>query len=263
MNTGLKKLQTFLASPNVSGPLTLLVLLYVSNMSPRLPPSVLVLFENKYFKFVTLTLILLSLRVHPVLAVTFLAGFVMLVNGANNKPLLEFLENTPNESDAGVITSPNAEISADAAAVNLDTSLQEPQQVNGMLQNDVTSTIQPTIVETENGPIVVNPSVVIAPLAVTKPNGDVVLVKPDITFVDAEPTEAPMTEAPMTEAPMTEAPMTEEPMELRITPNMDLEIKTPNDNCQSLDYYFKKSTDMSKVKPTNWGGLKEYKKFSS
>jgi hypothetical protein len=255
-----EKLKSFMSNPNVSGPLILLVILYASSVSPQLPKNVIEIFKNKYFKFVSLTLILLALKVDPMLAVALILAFLMSVNVANNQPIWEFLDNAESGAgleNPGLISSPTSEISADAAVTMLDTSLTTPSPVNGMLQLDVTSTIQPTVQETSSGPMVYNPTVVIAPLAVTKPDGEVVIVTPEVTYVNTQEQElTPIQELiPIT----TPAPAIEYvPMKT----NPDLEIKKPEDKCQSLDFYFKRSTDMTKVKPMNLGALADYTAFS-
>jgi hypothetical protein len=247
------KITRLLSQPNVAGPLTLIVLLYGSDISLRLPVQGVKLFQNKYFKFVSMVLILLSLRVNVYLAVAMILVFTMSVNAANNQPLWEFLDNV-EDTTPGVVTSPTTEIGVDSAAVSLEDSVTQPSQVNGMMQNDTTTTIQPSIIETESGPIVVNPSVVIAPLAVTKPSGEVVMVKPDITFVNAEPVTTSPTRAP---EPIFAPELIVTPTE----PNKDLEIRKPGEKCEGLDYYFKSSVDMKKVKPTNLGGLDGYSSY--
>ena len=98
-------------------------------------------------------------------------------------------------------------------------------------------TIQPTILETDQGPVVSNPSVVVAPLVVEKPNGETVLVKPDITFVNTPTTQELPTKQP------------------------ELLESKPEKECGNMDTYFKKAYDMSKVKSSD--SLKMYAAFKN
>ena len=200
----------------------LLVLLYISQLSPNMPSTVVTVFSNPYFRLVVFALILVAFHISPSLALLLSAAFIMTVNISNNKPVWEFLDNT-----VGTF-SPSTGLGVTTASTNLDSSLANPQPVSGVMQQSATSTIQPSIVNTPNGTVVTNPAVVIAPLAVTQPNGSTVMVTPSVTYVNANSNGSGngMTDC-------------------------------------GLGYYYNNPTDMTKVKPIGPWTFHDYGKFNA
>lgn len=243
----------------ISAFIQLVTLLYVSQLSPKLPKSVSDFFKNKYVTLLVFALIMWTAKVRPSLSIVLAIGFMVATNAANNQPLWEFLENTelqeaspPKEASPSVEVVPSAALATDSVAVSLDQSIENPKQVEQILQESTTMTIQPTILETDKGPVVSNPSIVIAPLVVEKPNGETVLVKPDVTFVNTPA---------MTAGVELAAKLPEQEAKLPKQPQLPVEAKQPEKECGNMDMYFKKPYDMSKVKTLD--SLDSYAEFKN
>ena len=71
----------------------LLIILYASRISPELPPAVVKIFSNQYFKVLILVLILWVAHVSPSMSILIAVAFLMLMNYVNGKKLWEFLHN--------------------------------------------------------------------------------------------------------------------------------------------------------------------------
>jgi hypothetical protein len=77
----------------IKGVVHLLLVLYVARLAPSLPPQVLILFENQYFKLFIFSLVLWTAQFSPSTSILIALAFMVTVNYATNKSLWEFLEN--------------------------------------------------------------------------------------------------------------------------------------------------------------------------
>jgi hypothetical protein len=78
----------------ISGTLYLIILVYISLLTPEMPPSILAIFRNQYFKVLVFSIILWTAHIDPVVAILIAIAFLMTANIANNKSIWEFMENT-------------------------------------------------------------------------------------------------------------------------------------------------------------------------
>ena len=80
-----------------------LLVLYAAKLAPTLPPVVLDLFNNQYFRLFVFSIVLWTANVTPSISILIALGFMVSVNAANKQQLWEFLENTNTTSiDQGV-----------------------------------------------------------------------------------------------------------------------------------------------------------------
>jgi hypothetical protein len=77
----------------VFGIIFLLIILYASRISPDLPPAVVKVLSNQYFKIFALVLILWVAHVSPSMSILIAVVFLMLMNYVNGKKIWEFLNN--------------------------------------------------------------------------------------------------------------------------------------------------------------------------
>lgn len=160
----------------VRGVIHLLLMLYVVRLAPTLPQPVMNLFDNAYFKLFIFSMVLWTAQFSPSTSLLIALAFMITVNYANKKPLWEFLENVD------VAPSKNDALNATATAV--DQQVNSTMVVSSVEQNKDTIVVQPSIVNTPNGPTVVNPTVVVAPAVVATTSGEKVVIQPDVTVVD-------------------------------------------------------------------------------
>jgi len=207
INNGLSK---FVRKPTlVRGMVHLLLILYAARIAPALPKQVNVVFENAYFKLFVFSMILWTAQFSPSTSILLAVAFLVSTNFVNNKPLWEFLENVQSDPTTPPM-APTKQVGVDAVVGAVTNQSQSAQVVSGVAQKQETILIQPSIVDTPNGPAVVNPTVVIGSAVVSSPNGDRVVVKPDVTVVEAPP--APTMSTPPAStmmAPAPPAPMSE------------------------------------------------------
>ena len=78
--------------PIVTALLTVLIFSYGSLLAPTLPPKVLALFDTVYFRIFFISLVLWVSTHNPVVSVALAITFVILVNLASGKSLLENFE---------------------------------------------------------------------------------------------------------------------------------------------------------------------------
>ena len=159
----------------------LLLMLYATRLAPELPSVVLQLFDNQYFKLFIFAIIIWTAQFSPSTSIMIAIAFMVSVNAATNKPLWEFLENVEDNS---VPIAPSKEVAVTTAVSNVDQQMQDLQVVNNVSQQKDTIFVQPSLVDTPNGPALMNPTVVIAPAVVTK-NGETMVIKPDVTIIEA------------------------------------------------------------------------------
>lgn len=211
-------LSQFMKKPTIiKGVVHLILMLYAARIAPALPKTVLRLFENQYFKLFVFSLILWTAQFSPSTSILIALAFMVTVNYSTEKPLWNFqkpmwelLENTT--SGTVTINAPSKEEAMTAAGLVVESQMQNTPVVDGSVQKQETIVIQPSIVQTPNGPAVVNPTVVIAPAIVETPNGEKLVVQPDVTSLSAQGQEIPMMMAPPQEVPMMMAPPQAAPM---------------------------------------------------
>ena len=165
----------------IKGLVHLLLAVYVWKLAPAVPETIQTLFENSYFRLFVFSLVLWTAQFSPSTSILIALAFMITMNYLNKKPLFEFMENTP--------VAPNQEVAIDSAVAVVNQQIENPQTVTGIESQEQSILIQPTIVDTPNGPSVVNPSVVVAPIVVS--NGEEkVLITPNLTVVQS-PSPAP------------------------------------------------------------------------
>jgi hypothetical protein len=183
-------LNNFVMKPTlVRGVIHLLLILYAARIAPSLPKPVFQLFENAYFKLFVFSLILWTAQFSPSTSILISLAFMVTTNYANQRPLWEFLENV-DPTQAPV--SPSKEIAVNAVVTAVEEQNKQIPVVTNIAQKEETLVIQPTIVDTPQGPTVVNPTIVVAPAIVTSPSGEKVLINPDVTMIEP-PASAPAT----------------------------------------------------------------------
>ena len=177
------------------------------------------------------------------------------VNYSNQKPLWEFLENTPNTN------APSKDIGISSAASIINSQSNTTPVVVGISQDKQTIVIQPSVVQTPNGPTVVNPTVVLAPAIVSNLDGEKIVVKPDVStiHIDHEMVAA----APMASAAAAPAAAMSSAAQAVVVPSpaptpapvaSKMALPEPaavpvQEGCYPLRHY-----DMSKVEPSTWSG---------
>jgi hypothetical protein len=182
----------------VRGVLHLFLILYAAHIAPALPQRVLNMCQNNYFKLFIFSLILWTAQFSPSTSILIAVSFMVTVNLSTKGKAWEFLENTDPASPP---TAPTKEIAIDAASSVIKSQQQSTPVVAAVAQNPQTIVVQPTVVQTPQGPAVVNPAVVVAPAVVSTPAGDKVLIKPDVTLVEPSSGQAPATALPKLDAP--------------------------------------------------------------
>ena len=166
----------------IQGVVHLFLMLYAVKLAPELPKPVLKLFENAYFKLLIFSLILWTAQFNPSTSVLIAVGFMVTLNAANQKPLWEFIENTN-----GLPIAPNEASAIQQSAANISAQVSNSPIIAGVSQNTETTVITPNIVNTSQGPVVVNPSVVIAPAVVAAPTGEKIIVEPKVASIQSAP----------------------------------------------------------------------------
>ena len=76
----------------VYGIVFLFLMLYSAHIAPKLPLSVVQVFDNTFFKIFIFTLILWIARVSPSMSILIAVAFLMTTNVMNQKKLLEFMD---------------------------------------------------------------------------------------------------------------------------------------------------------------------------
>jgi hypothetical protein len=196
LNTALSQ---FVKKPTiVRGVVHLFIILYAAHIAPQLPRRVRVLFDNNYFKLFIFSLILWTAQFSPSTSLLIAIAFMVTINLSTKGTAWEFLENTDPTSAP---TAPTKEIAIDAASSVLQSQQESTPVVNTVAQNPETIVIQPTVIQTPQGPAVINPSVVVAPAVVSSPSGETVMVRPDVTLVQPSAQQAPASTLPSIDAP--------------------------------------------------------------
>lgn len=189
----------------VKGMVYLCLMLYAARIAPVPPKAVLKLFENVYFKLFIFSLILWTAQISPSTSILIALAFMVTINYTTTGKVWEMMGNTtPNTTMTP--TAPTQEIAMQAAATVMADQAASPQVVTNVAQNPNTLVITPSIVQTPQGPTVVNPSVVIGSAVVTGPSGQQVTVTPTVTSV--APTSAPTPTSTITPVQSAQAVMT-------------------------------------------------------
>jgi len=156
----------------VKGIVHLLLILYAAKIAPVPPRHILDLFANVYFKLFVFSLILWTAQFNPSTAILIAVAFMVTINYSTSGKLWERLENTP-------------EVAVQAAGAVLQAQVNSAETVQGVTQDPNTIIITPTIIQTADGPTVLNPSVVISPAVVTL-DGTQIVVKPDVSMLSPQ-----------------------------------------------------------------------------
>jgi hypothetical protein len=258
----------------IKGVIHLLLALYVARLAPELPKEVTDLFGNQYFRLFIFALVLWTAQFSPSTSILIALAFMVSMNYATQKPLWEFLENTQSPD---VVTAPSKDIAVAAATSIVNAQAEETPVVSGVSTNEQTIVIQPSIVETPQGPAVVQPSVVLAPVVVQSSNGEQMVIHPEVSSVafnglaagpapsessyEAVPAPAPEAAPEAAPAPAPEAAPEPSPA----PPAVPVQSKEPQaqpaefeQGCYPLRRY-----DMQKVSPQSMDPYREISEWSA
>ena len=229
-------LQNFIQKPTIiRGIVHLLLILYAARLAPVPPKQVLVLFDNVYFKLVCFSLILWSAQFSPSTSILIALAFMVTVNYTTTGKVWEMMENISQSQPV----APSKDAAMSAMTTNMNNQASNAPVVGSIAQNPNTIVITPSVIQTENGPAIVNPTVVVAPAMVSTPSGQMVTITPDVTTMSAptsssnmtsmsamtttnSSTPAPMSTMPSSVTNMAPAPMT--PMS-SMTPTMSQSVE--------------------------------------
>jgi hypothetical protein len=185
-------MSTFLRKPTlIRGAIHLILILYAARIAPKPPQVVLDLFENQYFKLFFFALILWTAQFSPSTSLLIAVAFMVTMNYFGQKALWEFMENVETTTPP---TAPSKEVALETSAAIVENQMEQPPVVQSVTQGSETIVVQPTVIQTPDGPTVQTPTVVVAPAVVTNQQGETMLVKPDVTVVEV-PQEAAATAA--------------------------------------------------------------------
>jgi hypothetical protein len=112
-------------------------------------------------------------------------GFLVTMNIITKNKMWEMLDNVESVGVDNFATFTKDDAVNTASSI-IDNQLLSPPVINTVAQQNNTTVIQPTVVNTTQGPTVVNPSVVIAPVVVSTSNGDKMVINPDVTVISPE-----------------------------------------------------------------------------
>jgi hypothetical protein len=196
-DTKVTEIFNYIERPSVvKGVVTLFLMLYAARVAPVPPKAILNLFENVYFKLFIFSLILWTAQVSPSMSIMIALAFMVTINYTTTGKVWEMMENTSGSSSVNMTVSPTAPtqaIAMQAAATVMADQTANTQTVSNIAQNPTTIVITPSIVQTPQGPTVVNPSVVISSAIVKDATGQQVVVTPSVTsVVPSAPSVAPM-----------------------------------------------------------------------
>ena len=99
--------------------------------------------------------------------------------------------------------APTVNDAINGAINRVNDMVQNTPVVNGVAQSPETIIITPTVVQTSSGPAIVNPQVLISPAVVATPQGQQVIVTPDVKTIEKAPVTAPPTPTPVAPSPDT------------------------------------------------------------
>lgn len=185
---------TFMTKPTIiKGVVHLFLILYAARLAPVPPKQVLVLIENVYFKLACFSLILWSAQFSPSTSILIALAFMVTINYSTTGKVWEMMENIAETQPV----APSKEVAISSVSQTMQDQVMNTPVVGSVSQNPNTIVITPSIVNTPNGPTVVNPTIVVAPATVSSPSGEKITVTPQVTTMTA-PMATAMTETPMT-----------------------------------------------------------------
>jgi hypothetical protein len=161
----------------------MLIILYAARLAPELPRPVLNIVNNPYFKLFIFSLILWTAKASPSTSILIALAFMVTMNYANNKPLWEFLDNVDSYDPLETVLAPTKDIAVKKAVETVDSQKAAPVVVDNVIQDSKTVYIAPKVVNTQNGPAVVNPTVVVTPAIVSDKTGKQYVIQPDMTLI--------------------------------------------------------------------------------
>lgn len=187
-----------------------LLILYITQFAQMLPQPVIKLLNNDFFKLFLLSLVLWTAQFSPSISVMIALAFVVTVNQFTKGKIWEMMDNmtaapaapaaSTQQEIPGVSSVATAGDAVNLAATVLKSQVENTPVVNGVSQSEQTITVTPTVINTTQGPVVVNPSVVIAPAVVATPSGETVKITPvvqSISVTESQP--APVVAPPAAE----------------------------------------------------------------
>ena len=130
MGSSEKFLNNLLGGPYVYGAIVLIIGMYGPRLSPRLPTPVRDLFNNAYFRFVVLTMVVYLSNKNLYLAMTVSIAFVLLLNLANSLEVEEHFvkKYAENFSEFGTVLTEGFEDGTKKVATAAKTD-EKPKQV--------------------------------------------------------------------------------------------------------------------------------------
>jgi hypothetical protein len=152
-----------------TGLVYLLLIVYASQIAPKLPTQVQTLFQNTYFKLLAFFLILYLAKYSPTIALVVAIAFVLSVNYANTGKLLEMMQG-------------DLQVQSMQTTNQVTASANNPQTVDGQVTLPP-MVVQPQVVSTAAGMVVATPQVIIAPLHVTDSSGNVKVINPILSVI--------------------------------------------------------------------------------
>lgn len=171
----------------VSAVVHMLIILYATKLAPELPRSVLNIVNNPYFKLFIFSLILWTAKVSPSTSVLVALAFMITMNYANSQPLWEFLDNVggydPSDSLSAPIMAPTKDAAVTQALDSVNKQKNAPLVVDNVVQMNQTLYVTPKVIQTEQGPAIVNPNVVVTPAIVSDKTGKQYVIQPDMTLI--------------------------------------------------------------------------------
>lgn len=169
---------TFMSKPTIiKGVVHLFLILYAARLAPVPPRQVLVLIENVYFKLACFSLILWSAQFSPSTSILIALAFMVTINYSTTGKVWEMMENIEQTQPV----APSKEIAISAVSQTMQDQVTNTPIVGSVSQNPNTIVITPSIVNTPNGPTVINPTVVVAPATVSSPSGETLTITPQVT----------------------------------------------------------------------------------
>ena len=162
----------------VKGLVYLSLILYAARIAPVPPKPVLDLFENVYFKLFVFSLILWTAQISPSTSILIALAFMVTINYTTTGKIWEMLDNVSSTP-----TAPSQAIAMQAASSVMTEQSNNSTMVTNVAQNPNTLVVTPSIVQTPQGPTVVNPTVVVSSAVVSSPSGQQVVVTPSVTTI--------------------------------------------------------------------------------
>ena len=196
LDTKVTDVLKFIEKPTfVKGLVYLSLMLYAARIAPVPPKAVLVLFDNAYFKVFVFSLILWTAQISPSTSILIALAFMVTINYSTTGKIWEMMDNVSPGS--GTVTptptAPTPAIAMQAASTVMADQTNNSTVVTNVAQNPNTMVITPTIVQTPQGPTVLNPSIVVSSAVVSTPSGQQVVVTPSVTSISPSSTTATTT----------------------------------------------------------------------